>query len=132
MLTGTVPAIREFLVYGYSDAGQTLHIVGFGANARFSALTFPAGEFEAAFVSALARLRDEPRTALFKSSANDSQVTHVIQVLLGAAGRRNRQPGPDPRAGQGVPRRLPPGRALTCRPAGGGTPGRATSPGTRP
>ena len=81
MLTGTVPAIREFLVYGYSDAGQTLHIVGFGANARFSALTFPAGEFEAAFVSALARLRDEPRTALFKSSANDSQVTHVIQVL---------------------------------------------------
>ena len=81
MLTGTVPAIREFLVYGYSDAGQTLHIVGFGANARFAALTFQAGEFEAAFVSALARLRDEPRTALFKSSANDSQVTHVIQVL---------------------------------------------------
>jgi hypothetical protein len=81
MLTGTVPAIREFLVYGYSDAGETLHIVGFGANGRFSALTFPASKFEAAFVSALARMRDEPRTALFKSSANDSQVTHVIQVL---------------------------------------------------
>ena len=81
MLTGTVPAIREFLVYGYSDAGQTLHIVGFGADTRFSALTFPARKFEAAFVSGLARLRDEPRTALFKSSANDSQVTHVIQVL---------------------------------------------------
>jgi hypothetical protein len=81
MLTGTVPAIREFLVYGYGDAGHTLHVVGFGANGRFSALTYPAGEFEAAFVSALTRLRDEPRTALFKSSANDSQVTHVIQVL---------------------------------------------------
>ena len=81
MLTGTVPAIREFLVYGYSDAGQTLHIVGFGADTRFSALTFPASNFEAAFVSGLARMRDESRTALLKSSANDSQVTHVIQVL---------------------------------------------------
>ena len=81
MLTGTVPAIREFLVYGYSDAGQTLHIVGFGADTRFSALTFPASKFEAAFVSGLARMRDESRPALFKSSANDSQVTHVIQVL---------------------------------------------------
>ena len=81
MLTGTVPAIREFLVYGYSDAGQTLHIVGFGADSRFSALTFPASKFEAAFVSGLARMRGESRPALFKSSANDSQVTHVIQVL---------------------------------------------------
>jgi hypothetical protein len=81
MLTGTVPAIREFLVYGYSDAGQTVHIVGFGADTRFAALTFPAGKFEAAFISGLTRMRDEPRTALFKSSANDSQVTHVIQVL---------------------------------------------------
>ena len=61
MLTGTVPAIREFLVYGYSDAGQTLHIVGFGADTRFSALTFPASKFEAAFVSGLARMRDESR-----------------------------------------------------------------------
>ena len=81
MLTGNVPAIREFLVYGYSDAGQTLHIVGFGADTRFSTLTFPASKFEAAFVSGLARMRDESRHALFKSSANDSQVTHVIQVL---------------------------------------------------
>jgi len=81
MLTRTVPAIREFLVYGYSDAGQTLHIVGFGADTRFSALTFPASKFEAAFVSGLARMRGESRHALFKSSANDSQVTHVIQVL---------------------------------------------------
>jgi hypothetical protein len=81
MLTRTMPAIREFLVYGYSDAGQTLHIVGFGADTRFSALTFPASKFEAAFASGLARMRNEPRTALFKSSANDSQVTHVIQVL---------------------------------------------------
>jgi hypothetical protein len=81
MLTGTVPAIREFLVYGYSDAGQMLHIVGFGADSRFSALTFPASAFEAAFVSGLTRMRDQPRTALFKSSADDSQVTHVIQVL---------------------------------------------------
>jgi hypothetical protein len=81
MLTGTVPAIREFLVYGYSDAGQTLHIVGFGADTRFSALTFPAGTFEAAFVSGLARMRDESRPALFKSAASGSEVTHVIQVL---------------------------------------------------
>lgn len=81
LLTGTVPAIREFLVYGYSDAGRTLHLVGFGADSRFSALTVPAGEFEAAFVSGLTRMRDEPRTALFKSAADDSQVSHVIQVL---------------------------------------------------
>ena len=92
MLTGTVPAIREFLVYGYSDAGQTLHIVGFGADTRFSALTFPASNFEAAFVSGLARMRDESRTALFKSSANDSQVTHVIQVLSAPPADENASP----------------------------------------
>ena len=80
-LTGTGPPLREFLVYGFGDGGQTVHAVGFGPDTRFRSLTFPAARFQAAFTSGLARMRSESRRTLFNQSANDSAITHVIQVL---------------------------------------------------
>lgn len=80
-LTGTGPPIREFLVYGFGDGGRTVRAVGFGPDTRFCSLTFPAEQFQAAFTSGLARMRSQPRRMLFTQSANDSAITHVIQVL---------------------------------------------------
>jgi hypothetical protein len=77
VLTGDLPPIREFLVYGYSDGGQTVHAVGFGADKQFSTLTFPAKKFEDAFASALARMRNGPEWEW----AHYPLFTHVIQVL---------------------------------------------------
>jgi hypothetical protein len=80
-LTGAEPPLREFLVYGFADGGRTVRAVGFGPDSRFCSLTFPAEQFQDAFSSGLARMSSEPRSVLFKQSANDSAITHVIQVL---------------------------------------------------
>ena len=78
-LTGAGPPLREFLVYGLDDEG--VRAVGFGPDTRFGSLTFPAERFRDAFTSGLARMSGESRRALFNHSANDSAITHVVQVL---------------------------------------------------